>query len=93
MEPGTWYYFDIAVDGEYDLTLTTLNDIVYTTDEVILFEDESTVEDRFAQTDGISLAAGRYYVKSSSAQTLSVAPDESAKPSTEVAVGEYYLYN
>ena len=38
MEPGTWYYFDIAVDGEYDLTLTTLNDIVYTTDEVILFD-------------------------------------------------------
>ena len=69
-----WYYFDIAVDGEYDLTLTTLADIVYTVDGAILVENQSSVTTNFAGTQAIALTVGRYYVKSSSAQSLTVAP-------------------
>lgn len=73
MTADKWYYFDVAVDGDYILTTTTLNDIVYTTDATILIENESSVTTHFANTTPIALTAGRYYVKSSSAQTLEVA--------------------
>ena len=73
MTAGKWYYFDIAIDGTYDLTLTTLADIVYTQDGTILIANESSVTTNFSGTDAIALTAGRYYVKSSSAQTLAVA--------------------
>ncbi|MCR5820549.1 MAG: hypothetical protein K6F94_06370 [Bacteroidaceae bacterium] len=73
MTADTWYYFDIAVAGNYNLTTTTIGDIVYTTDETILIENESSVTDNFSGTENVALTAGRYYVKSASAQTLAVA--------------------
>lgn len=72
MTAKKWYYFDIAIDDDYDLTLTTLSDIVYTTDATILVEDDATVTANFAKVSELPLTAGRYYVKSSSAQTLKV---------------------
>lgn len=72
MEADTWYYFDIAVDGSYNLTATTLDNIVYTTDGSILVEDEATVTSKFG-ANPVALSAGRYFVKSSSAQSLTVA--------------------
>ena len=74
MAENTWYYFDINIDGDYDLTLTSLSDIVYTTDGSILREDEGDVTANFAKADELALAAGRYYVKSASAQVLAVNP-------------------
>lgn len=70
MDAGTWYYFDIASNATYDLSLTTLGDIVYTQDKKVLVEDGATVTTNFAKTDELELTAGRYYVKSSSSQSL-----------------------
>jgi len=73
MVADTWYYFDIASESTYDLTLTTLGDIVYTTDAKTLVEDQATVTTNFAKADELPLSVGRYYVKSSSNQSLVVA--------------------
>lgn len=73
MTVDTWYYFDVAIDGTYNLSCTTLSDIVYTTDGSILIEDAGSVTDNFSGTS-VALTTGRYYVKSSSAQTLGVTP-------------------
>ena len=97
MTADTWYYFDIAIDGDYDLTLTTLSDIVYTTDATILVEGQGTVTANFAKTAELALTAGRYYVKSSSAQTLKVAAHsftyEVGAATLSVADGKYTQTN
>lgn len=80
MTAGKWYYFDIPVDGLYNLTTTTLSDIVYTTDATVLIENESSVTATFGQAVNETLTAGRYFVKSASAQSL------------ELSVGAY-AYN
>ena len=69
MTADTWYYFDIAVAGDYTLTATDLSAIKYTTDGYTL--TRATPTDSWSSANQ-TLAAGRYYVKSSSAQTLSV---------------------
>ncbi|MBR1791058.1 MAG: Ig domain-containing protein [Bacteroidaceae bacterium] len=80
MTAGSWYYFDIPVDGLYNLTTTTLSDIVYTNDATVLIENESSVTATFSQAVNETLTAGRYFVKSASAQSL------------ELSVGAY-AYN
>ena len=80
MTAGKWYYFDIPVDGLYNLTTTTLSDIVYTNDANVLIENESSVTATFGQAVNETLTAGRYFVKSASAQSL------------ELSVGAY-AYN
>ena len=72
MTAGSWYYFDIPVDGLYNLTTTTLSDIVYTNDATVLIENESSVTATFSQAENETLTAGRYYVKSTTAQSLKV---------------------
>ena len=73
MVADKWYYFDIAVAGsDYNATATTLGDIVYTTDGTILYSNESDVSAHLSATNN-NLSAARYYVKSSSANNLSVA--------------------
>ena len=74
MEAGKWYYFDLDFDGTYNLTATTLSDIVYTNDGTVLIENEGTVTTKFAGAENQQLTAGRYYVKSSSEQTFTIAP-------------------
>lgn len=72
MTAGSWYYFDIPVDGLYNLTTTALSDIVYTTDGSILIENESSVVANFSKAENETLTTGRYFVKSASAQALKV---------------------
>ena len=65
-----WYYFDIPVAGDYVITAgSNLSNIVYTTNgsQTPLTASTSTWNNSKA-----NLAAGRYYVKSSSAQTLTI---------------------
>lgn len=67
MTANDWYYFDIATASHYDFVANSLGNIVYTT-EGDLAEDAS-VGNKFSIKDN-DLSAARYYVKSSSAQTL-----------------------
>lgn len=93
MTANKWYYFDVPVSGDYDFTVTTLNDIVYTTDGTILMENESSVTDHFASASEVPLTEGRYYVKSASAQILAVVPHsfsyEVGEATLSVADGSY----
>lgn len=70
MTANTWYYFDITSDSQYDLTATTLDNIVYTKDASILIEDQATITTNFSSTNPVALTAGRYYIKSSSANNF-----------------------
>lgn len=74
MTAGTWYYFDVAIEGSYNLTCTSLSDIVYTTDGSILIEDAASATTSSFTESSVQLSVGRYYVKSSSAQTFTVTP-------------------
>lgn len=67
MAAGNWFYFDIATGGHYDVVATTLANIVYTTDGNLA--EDAIVESHFSVKNN-ELTATRYYVKSSSAQTL-----------------------
>ena len=69
MTANTWYYFDIATAGNYNLTTSTLGNISYTTDGAQLVSNASTSTWASSLQN---LTAGRFYVKSSSAQTLTV---------------------
>jgi hypothetical protein len=86
MEAGKWYYFDLDFDGTYKLTANTLSDIVYTNDGTVLIENEGTVTTQFAGAENQQLTAGRYYVKSSSEQTFTIAP-----ASYDYSLGEVVL--
>ena len=72
MAANTWYYFDLPSDSEYDIMTTTLGNIVYTKDGTILKEDESTVTANFSSDSEVELTEGRYYIKSSSAQSFEI---------------------
>ena len=70
MEANQWYYFDInAAANNYTATATKLDDIVFTTAGTTLIKNQGTVTDKFDATNN-SLAAQRYYVKSSSDNQL-----------------------
>ena len=91
MAADTWYYFDIAVAGDnYNATATTLGDIVYTTDGSILIEDESGISDKFTAENN-SLSVTRYYVKSSSAQSLVIAPASYSYSISEASADVSYI--
>lgn len=68
----TWYYFDIATAGDYKLTATDLSAISFVTDGKLV---DNTEGNAFVVNENnvLNLEAGRYYVKSSAAQTLNVA--------------------
>lgn len=86
MEADTWYFFDIDIAGSsYAATATTLDDIecieYATGNEVTLEETDNT------------LAATRYYVKSTTANNLVVAATSYSyvigEPQTDVAEGAF----
>ena len=66
MTAGTWYKFTPETAGGYNLTATTLSDIVYTTDGTTLIEDEDDVTTTFG-SNPVTLSTTTYYIKSSSA--------------------------
>ena len=72
MEKDKWYYFDINTNGMYNLTTTTLGDIIYTKDGATLIENQNSVTATFSKAENEQLTAGRYYVKSASDQILEV---------------------
>ena len=96
MEANKWYYFDIPAEGDYNLTLDNRNDVVYTTDGSILIENQSSVTATFGENP-VTLTAGRYYVKSASTQTLTVAVNSYAysvgEATLSVADGGYTQSN
>ena len=67
MTAGDWYYFDVATAGHYDVVATSLANIVYTTNGELPVD--ASVASKFSVKNN-ELSATRYYVKSSSAQTL-----------------------
>ena len=70
---NAWYYFDVPSEGEYTIDAgSNLSDIVYTTDGTQLVE---TATGNAWSGSEQTLSAGRYYVKSISAQTLSAMPN------------------
>ncbi len=80
MTADTWYYFDIATEGEYKLTASSnLGDIKYETDGT-LAENTSGTAFSVDANNVVNLTVGRYYVKSSSAQSLTVAVYAIATP-------------
>lgn len=70
MAADTWYYVDVPSNSEYDLTATTLANIVYTTDGTVVKANMGSVSETFSSTNPIALTAGRYYIKSSSANNF-----------------------
>ena len=67
MTANDWYYFDIATAGHYDVVAGSITNIVYTTNGDLA--EDASVASKFYVKDN-NLTATRYYVKSSSAQTL-----------------------
>ena len=74
MEADTWYYFTPDA-GNYNLTATTLGNIVYTTDGTILLSNESSVTDEFSSSNPVTLSATTYYIKSTSANSFAYEVD------------------
>lgn len=67
MTAGEWYYFDVATAGHYDVVASSITNIVYTTNGDLA--EDASVASKFSVKNN-ELSATRYYVKSSSAQTL-----------------------
>lgn len=72
MEANKWYFINIEIDGIYNITTSSLTDIVYTQDGTTLIEDQNDVTTQFAGTVNQSLTTGRYYIKSSSEQSFAI---------------------
>ena len=90
MTADTWYYFDIAVAGdEYNATATTLGDIICVTDGYTL--TSATVGTKTLTAENNSLAVGRYYVKSSSANNLVVETTSFTYNVSEAAADVAYI--
>ena len=67
MTADNWFYFDIATAGHYDVVASSITNIVYTTNGDLA--EDASVASKFSVKNN-NLSAMRYYVKSSSAQTL-----------------------
>ena len=67
LEADQWYVYDILNDGEYALSAT--EDIVYTQNDVL----RSAITTTDAENK-LSLTAGKLFIKSATAQTLTITP-------------------
>ena len=65
---GLWYHFNVATAGKYVIEATTLNDIIYATGSTTTLSAAGS--NKFAALQ--ELEAGDYYVRSSSANRLTV---------------------
>ena len=74
LTPGQWYYFTLNEASDCLITTNTLSDLVYVTDGNLL-PSEVTTPSSFASTI-VNLVAGTYYIKSNSAQPLTILPAE-----------------
>ncbi len=91
MTAGTWYYFDITVAGDnYNATATALDKIICISDGKTLLEDATSGDVILTET-GNSLEVKRYYVKSSSDNSLVVAPASYSYEVSEATADKAYI--
>ena len=88
----TWYAVQIPTNGEYSIEAgSSLSNVVYTVDGTIVLSQANNVNDQF--TSPMTLTAGTYYFKSSSAQTLAFSPLSYTytlgEPSLNIKDGDY----
>ena len=102
VEAGKWYYFDIPAAGDdatYRVSAPTISDVVYTQDGLVLISNETSVTETFPATggaafsDGLKLTAGRYYVKSNSAQEISCVRTYAVEVDPNIELGAFNLDN
>ena len=87
MTAGQWYYYDVETDGDYAFTAgNALDNIIYTTDGEMLTSEANALATTFSTET--AFAAGRFYFKSTTEQTLAIAFVDPV-----IANGEYYLYD
>ena len=79
MEANQWYYFEVSSDDTYSFTTTTSADIIFTADGTLL-ESEANAQAAALPSGNQALTAGRYYIKSSSANNFKL---DSPKPTEE----------
>ncbi len=73
---NVWYSYNVAQDTEFNIVAgTDLNNIVYITSDGAILTEEAEANAKEAFTSTQTLAAGTYYFKSSTAQTLSITPN------------------
>ena len=91
-QADTWYAVQIPTNGEYSIEAgSSLSNVVYTVDGTIVLSQANNVNDQF--TSPMTLTAGTYYFKSSSAQTLAFSPLSYTytlgEPSLNIKDGDY----
>ena len=91
-QADTWYAVQIPTSGEYSIEAgSSLSNVVYTVDGTIVLSQANNVNDQF--TSPMTLTAGTYYFKSSSAQTLAFSPLSYTytlgEPSLNIKDGDY----
>ena len=79
MEANQWYYFEVSSDNTYSFTTTTSADIIFTADGTLL-ESEANAQAAALPSGNQELTAGRYYIKSSSANNFKL---DFPKPTAE----------
>ncbi len=79
MEANQWYYFEVSSDDTYSFTTTTSADIIFTADGT-LPQREADTQAAALPSGNQELRAGRYYIKSSSANNFKL---DFPKPTAE----------
>ena len=84
-----WYYFDVPSSGDYTITCNDLTKVVYTRNG----EDVYNTTQTNAFSTPMTLEAGKYYFKSSEAQTITFTPATYTytigEPTINIADGSY----
>lgn len=70
MAADQWYYFDVASEEDYAFNTTTFADIVYVQDGTRTIFDANASATALPGETGVHLTAGRYYIKSSTANSF-----------------------
>lgn len=91
-QADTWYAIEIPLDGDYNITAgSSLADVIYTTNGNMVLSEANQQTTQFTET--MTLAAGTYYFKSASAQTLTITPLSYTytigEPTLNIADGAY----
>lgn len=87
MTANKWYKFIAASDGDYAFTTTTIDDIIYTTTDQLPSTATGTTPDAVMElTEGTT-----YYIKSTSAQTLTISPQNFTYTVGEATADKSYI--
>ena len=82
MAADTWYVFEPAEAGIFNITATTIDDIIFATDGEMLTSEANSSTQKFNAISGLQKI--KYYVKSSSANQLTVG--------TKIFNNDYFCY-